>query len=461
MHISLGPVFERFAQHSPVTVMARAAMEHALSTSTLDALFERTAERQYTRELLFSSCVQLMTLVVCNVQPAIHAAYQDIADSLPVSITSIYNKLNSLEPNVSAALVRHTASAFEPVIRSMGGQNPELLPGYRVKIVDGNHLAATERRLGVLRQSYAGPLPGQCLVILDPSLMQAIDVLPCEDGHAQERSLTEPLLSCVESNDVWVADRNFCTTKLLFGIAERHAFFLIRQHATAAPWQMTGARQRKGRIDTGVLYEQDIVLTEPGSEPQRARRSTVQLDKPTRDGEMEIHVVTNLPKGAVTAKQVAEVYRKRWTLEVLFQELTVTLNCELNTLGYPKAALFGFCVALMAYNVVSVVKAALRAEHGHKTIEEQVSGFYIANEVARTHDGMMIAVPPPKWKVFRKMHPRDFGEELRRLARRARLRAYKRHPRGEKKPVPKRTKYTNKKHVSTARLLAQAKENAP
>jgi hypothetical protein len=461
MSISLGPVFERFVHQSPVTVMARAAMEHALAGSSLDALFDRTAEHQYTRELLFSSCVQMMTMVVCNVQPAIHAAYQDVAESLPVSVTSVYNKLNTLEPNISSALVRHTASVFEPVIRSMGGQVTELLPGYRVKIVDGNHLAATERRLQVLRQSHAGPLPGQCLVILDPSLMQAIDVIPCEDGHAQERSLTEPLLACVEPQDVWIADRNFCTTRLLLGIAARRAFFVIRQHATTAPWKAVGKRVRRGRIDTGLVYEQDIVLTEPENEPHRARRVTVELDRSTRDGASEIHIVTNLPKSAATAKRIAEMYRERWTLEVLFQELTVTLSCEINTLGYPKAALFGFCVALMAYNVVSVVKAALRAEHGHKKVEEEVSGYYLANEITRTHEGMMIAVPSPKWKKFRTMNAEQFGNELRRMAKGVRLRAYKKHPRGEKKPVPKRTRYTNKPHVSTAQLLAQTTGNAP
>lgn len=461
MPVSLGPVFERFVQERPIAVMARAAMERALGDSTLDALFERTAKQQYSRALLFSSCVQLMTLVVCNIQPAIHAAYQEIADTLPVSIASVYNKLNGIEPDVSAALVHHTASVFSEVILSMGGQMPELLPGYRVKIVDGNHLAATERRLDVLRQSQAGPLPGQCLVLLDPALMLVLKAIPCEDGHAQERSLTEPLLACVEANDVWIADRNFCTTPLLYGIAERQAFYVIRQHATTAPWQRVGPRTRRGRIETGVVYEQDIVLTGDGGEPRHARRVTVELDKATRDGDREIHIVTNLPKSNVKAKRIADVYRERWTLEVLFQELTVTLSCEINTLGYPKAALFGFCVALMAYNVVSVVKAALRAEHGHELIEQGVSGYFLANEVSRTHDGMMVAVPPSKWKAFRTMNADDFGQELRRMARGANLRAYKKHPRGPKKPVPKRNRYKDKKHVSTARLLAQVAGKAP
>ena len=53
----MGEVFERFAAQSPVSVMARAAFEHALSADTVDALFEEHAERQYTRDLLFSQVI--------------------------------------------------------------------------------------------------------------------------------------------------------------------------------------------------------------------------------------------------------------------------------------------------------------------------------------------------------------------------------------------------------------------
>ena len=76
---------------------------------------------------------------------------------------------------------------------------------------------------GELRLTRQGPLPGQALVILDPELMLAIDVFPCEDGHAQERSLLPRVLATVEAKDLWIADRNFCTTGFLFGIAQRKA----------------------------------------------------------------------------------------------------------------------------------------------------------------------------------------------------------------------------------------------
>jgi hypothetical protein len=57
-------------------------------------------------------------------------------------------------------------------------------------------------------------MPGKSLVVLDPALMLAVDVFPCEDGHAQERSLLASVLPSVEAGDVWIADRNFCTYKI-------------------------------------------------------------------------------------------------------------------------------------------------------------------------------------------------------------------------------------------------------
>src|SRR4029434_936744 len=58
------------------------------------------------------------------------------------------------------------------------------------------------------------------------------------------------------------------------------------------------------------------------------------------------YILTNLPLRKASAKRVARLYRKRWTLETAFQHLEAYFHSEINTLGYPKAALFGFCLAL-------------------------------------------------------------------------------------------------------------------
>jgi hypothetical protein len=123
------------------------------------------------------------------------------------------------------------------------------------------------------------------------------------------------------------------------------------------------------------------------------------------------------------------------------------------TLGYPKAALFAFCVALMSYNLLSVVKAALRSVHGAKVVTEEVSGYYLADEVSGTYRGMMIAIPEDEWVVFRDLSPVELGQVLQDLARYLRLPEYRKQPRGPKKPQPKRRIVGQQNHVSTAKLL--------
>ena len=102
----LGKVFERFVEKSPISVMVRAALERVLSADRLDLWFERTAQKQYTRDLLFSSVYDLMNQVVFCVQPSLRAAYQAQQDDVGASLVSVYNKLNHFETHTAAELVR-------------------------------------------------------------------------------------------------------------------------------------------------------------------------------------------------------------------------------------------------------------------------------------------------------------------------------------------------------------------
>jgi IS4 transposase len=450
----LGDVFERFAQDSPLSVMAQAVMENALSPTVIDQLFEDVAERQDTRKLLFSSIVDLMSVVVCRIRPSIHAASQAHAETIDASIKAVYDKLDHTEPVLSAALVHSTAERLGPVIDAMNGAQSPLLPGYRVRILDGNHLAGTEHRMKELRTIGAGALPGQALVVLDPRLMLATDVVLCEDGHAPERSLRDQVWELVRAGDLWIDDRNFCTTNFLFGIAGREAFFVVRQHASTRHWEFAGKRRACGRIDTGQVFQQTIRATNDAGEILILRRITVVLDQPTRDGDKEIHLLTDVPAQGARARVIAELYRKRWLIETAFQEWEATLNGEINTLGYPKAALLAFCVALVAYNVLSTLKAALRSVPGEEVVAKEVSGYYVADEIKMTHRGMMIAIPEDEGVVFHDLTSPELAGVLVQLAEGVRLPKYKKHPRGPKKPRPKRQSGAKIKHVATAKILA-------
>jgi len=453
-------ILDRFATHSAVSVMFRGTLENAVSPELLDAVFAKTACRQRCGELLFSSVVDLLAVVAVGSRKSVNDAYQAKKEDFTVSVASVYNKLNGVETEVSRQMVRETATRMAEVIKRLAPRRTPTLSGYRTKILDGNHLAATEHRIAELRTIAAGPLPGHALVVLEPDLMLATDVFPCEDGHAQERRLLPQVLTTVEAWDLWIADRNFCTTGFLCGIDDREAAFVIRQHKQTLAYELVDKRRKIGRCPTGMIYEQQMHLTNEAGKKRTIRRVTIELKTPTRDGETEIHILTNLPRTAANARSVANLYLHRWTVEKAFHELDQAFNGEIKTLGYPGAALLSFCVALLAYNVTSVVKSALAATHGDKAKREELSGYYLAGEVAATYHGMMIAVPEKEWTAhFGSLSPAALARLLKTLAANVRPARFRKTRRGPKKPTPKRVYDKRHPHVSTARILAQRKQH--
>jgi IS4 transposase len=447
----LGEVFERFVAKSPISVIVRAALERVLGADRLDQWYERTAQKQYTRELLFSTVYDLMSQVVFRVQPSVRAAYLAQEADVGASIVSVYNKLNGLETHTSAELVRYSAGEFGPLIEHLDGERTPWLAGYRVKIIDGNCIESTEHRLKVLRGVEAGALPGKSLVVYEPALGLVTDVFPCEDGHAQERSLFGDVLKTVEAGDLWIEDRNFCTREFLCQIDSREAFFVTREHQ-GLPFEILSPLQAWGRTPTGEVAQQRVRVRDAEGNWHAFRRLRIKLKQATRDGAKRLYILTNLPR-QVSAKRVADLYRKRWTLETAFQHLEAYFHSEINPLGYPKAALFGFCLSLVAYNVLAVVLAALRGVHGEDIVDQEVSLYYIANEIATTYHGMMIAIPEPEWDLFYAMSLTELAAILQALAQRVNLRAFRKSPRGPKKPRPERSGTPKSGHVSTAKLL--------
>lgn len=456
-----------YAKKAPVPVMLRGILENVLAPQRLNSIFESKAEKQYTRNLTFAMIVDLMCRVVTRVQPSPHAAYRERAADFPVGERAVYDKINGVEPQVSAALVRGTARELEVVLRTLGQVAPSPVPGHRLKIVDGNHFSATDRRLRLLRGG-GPPLPGQALAVLDPALGLVIDLFPCEDGHAQERSLLPEALKTVEPGDLWLEDRNFCTTSFLFGIHEKKAAFLVRQHANALHWELTGERRFLGRTDRGRVYEQAVRLRHEQGRELQVRRITIELDQPTRDGETALHLLANLPPEAADGLLLASLYLRRWLIETAFAELTVPLACEIKSLGSPPAAIFAFATAVVCYNAIQVLKAAIAAAHEPSTapapslagtseparLRDELSTYYIANEVSTLWRGIGLMTPQRLWDdQFGKLTPYELADRLRVLAANVNLPTLRKRP-PSKRP-PKRTSASKPgSHVSTAKLLA-------
>ena len=108
--------------------------------------------------------------------------------------------------------------------------------------------------------------------------------------------------------------------------------------------------------------------------------------------------------------RVAEIYRKRWTIEGLFFEVAQTLSCEIDTLCYPQGSVVRvFCLGLLACNAVALLKAALQAVHGEEVVSGQLSAYYLVLEIRQTYAGMMVALPPARWSVFEEFGDAQLG----------------------------------------------------
>jgi len=447
-------ILDRFISRTPVAVMVQAALRRVFAGSALDDLFKRHAQSQYTRALTFSTVTKLMLEVATKKRPSLHAAYRHAEKPLSVTVASLYNKVNGLETGVSQAFVNETATALQGIIEALPRPRKPTVAGLRLRTLDGNFLAGTDHRLDCLRGCGAAALPGMSLVVRDGHTGLLTDLIPCEDAYTSERSLFPQVLALVQADDLWVADRNFCTLDYLAGLAQRKAYCLIRHHG-GTKLQALGKRKACGSNASGKIYEQRVRI---GSGFE-CRCIVVPLYEPLRDGSTELRILTNVPAKRLSAKRALKLYHTRWRIETAFQELTENLRCEIDTLAHPKAALFAFALAVAAYNILVIVRAALaRAEVPTASEKEQgeagLSSYYLANEVAAATEGMLIAVPEESWERLVKLSLTKFAAWLAAVAAAAKLWRYRKSPRGPKKPTTVRRTQRGA-HRSTARLLAQ------
>ena len=158
-------------------------------------------------------------------------------------------------------------------------------------------------------------LPGKSLVVYEPAHGLVTDVFPCEDGHAQERSLLGAVLDdgrgemiCGSPTAIFVPAR--------FSVKWTHAasFFIIRQHQ-GLPFEILSPLQSYDRTPTGDIAQQRVCVVDAHGAKHVWRRVRLKLDHATRNGATILHILTNLPR-QISAKRVAELYRKRWTLEM-------------------------------------------------------------------------------------------------------------------------------------------------
>lgn len=447
-------MLDRFVEKDPLAVMTR-CIAGALLDEKLDDLFEENRSQQYSDTIKFSTVAASMAEIALGTVANRNQAYLKYKEELQASKVAYYGKLNRTETSVSEAVVRYSAEQASGLLDQLSFQPWEILPGYRCLSIDGNHLQKTEKRLNETRGLCAAPLPGTIVARFDHQTGLFDQAYLLEDGHAQEATVLNRAVEDFSPRDLIIGDRHFCIVRFLMNIADRKACFVIRQHGRLKG-KLLGKRKRVGKTDSGVAYEQALEICD-GDETLVVRRITVELDEPTRDGDMEIHILSNVPEGDANACKLAKVYRERWEIENGFHVLTMTLNCEMPSNCYPRCALFQFCMAMLAYNCRQVLLAALYCEHEQEKVES-MSQYQVALDIVTPMGGMLTAISEQEWAALMPRQRHATARFLRRVSRHVNVDRYRKSVRGPKKPPPKRKRCKNGSHVSAHRLLEKRKQ---
>lgn len=450
----LDELIERLAEKAPAATLFRSLFARIFHDDALDDVFSDHRQRQVESPLLFSYLVNLLVPVISGSSPSVNASHQ--ASESEYSRQALYDKLKGVEPEVSAGLLRKTVDGLLAVRKSTRIQTRDVVKGYHTFVLDGKTFNATEHRLKETRADARAPLPGRAIALYDTRNELFVDIECDRNAHCCERKIVEPMLNRLMPGALYLADRNFCDGILLAKFFAREAFFVVRQHGVCPSWRkISGEPAKRCGVDSlgGKVFEQAIEVQLEDGTWKKVRRITVKLKTPTRDDDIEIHLLSNLPRRC-SAKKIADAYRERWTIETCFGHLSRSLNAEIRTLCYPGAAGLCFALALVLFNIISAVKALL-LKHGQFSDRYEivdVSIYYLADEIARTHAGIDLFIDPSKWNCFATMKRGELTAFLKSTASHAQLAKYRKHPRGPTTPRPKR-RFDGTRIIATQKLI--------
>jgi len=433
---------------SPLSVLVRGGLERWLAPPILAKLAADAGGGNYERKVTLEALTTLMLDAVVGMQPSVHAAALARRDEWQGSVQALYGKLARVEPRFSAALVRRTAAGVAAVLARRRGKRSV----YVLKLLDGTMPDGSEHRLSVLRELRAAGLPAKAVVVYDADFGLCERVAASEDAYAGEQPLAEALLEEARSGEVYAGDRAFCTLRIMGRLIDRGAAFIFRELAQNMIYEEELPARRRGRGPTGPIAEAQVRLVcRERNCVWPLRRIHVTLDEPTRDGDREVRLLTNLPP-TFKARDVAAAYRRRWEVERHFHFVKRELHGQITTLGEPRAAIFALCAALAAGNVLAWIKGLLRGRRDAQQTPT-LSGYYLALEISRGFAAVEALTDTRDWQAVATFSDRGFRAWAVRLASAIDSKRYVTHPRGPKQRPPPKLSGKQRHHYSTYRLL--------
>jgi len=373
--------FEReLMRRSPLAACALEISGFIFDDELLGDIFQRHRGRCYEDVLVFGDFLRLMRDALLRHGGSAHKLFIELESrhEQPVDESNFYRKLSRMPVAVSRALLRECTQRLGelmPASRSLA----VCFDRFKVIIGDGKKIKDATKRLKPTR-GYSGKLLGaKALVAVDARSGMAIAMSDSLDGMTNDVPLVPELMEQLRQTipgpilSVW--DRQFDDVRTLGRLSQRPGdAFLVRMKQSHTTWVRESCVESHDALGRRVLDE--IGMLGKGRHAMRVRR--IKLFREA--GEEDVELLTNLSdRDEFPACQLLDLYKVRWAIEQVFQQVTETFSLSHLIGSAPKAALLQFSFCLLLYNLMQVVKAYVAQDGG--VLPSVVSMFYLFEDV--------------------------------------------------------------------------------
>jgi Transposase DDE domain len=367
---------------------------YALQPDFLEGVFDRHRGRTFTEVLTFPTVVELLGDALVRHRGSGRASFRRAAErgALPTSAEAVYGKLRRLPLGLSLGFLEEVTARLLPLLPpgARAARLPACLAGLTVVIADGKTIKRVARRLLPSRGAAGKIYGGKLLVAFLPACGLVTTFAADRDGEANEARLVPALLARADGRipgpRLWVLDRQFCDPVQAGRLTAAGDHFLIRHHRKVhfVPDPERPGRRSKDAQGREVLDEWGWL----GAASNRLRRYVRRLTVRRPSGQEAVAVVTDLLDGeAYPAADLLELYRQRWGIEQVFQQITEVFALGRLIGRTPEATVFQAAFCLVLYNLIQVVRhyvaaaracaaAALSAEQLYGDVQEQLTGLF-------------------------------------------------------------------------------------
>jgi hypothetical protein len=332
----------------------------------LQSVFERWRGRCYQKIISFALIVHLIADALLEYAGSGRRSFVRAKErqELEASVRAVYGKLGRMPIPLSMAFLAECTDRLRLLYPEQAQtQLPKCLAEFQVVVFDGKALKRVAKRLKVLRGIPGGLLGGRALVALDLARGLAVAFQGHPDGDANDVRFVADLLPEVRQRipgpRLMMGDRGFCDLTNTPRFAEEGDHFLVRYHPKVPFYADTARPSREGTDGQGRAYIEQWGWL--GS-PKNCKRFYVRVITLQRPGEEDLILVTDLLDAACyPAEDLLELYRMRWGIERMFQQVTEVFGLQGLIGGRPEATVFQFAFCLVLYNLIQLVRAFVAA----------------------------------------------------------------------------------------------------